>query len=808
MSRIFNKPPVKAFLLTAGLILATLQLAGCGSREQRAQTYYENGKSYLEKKDFVKARIELRNAVQIKGDMVEAWRAIAQIDEHDRAWQALGGTLRRIAELDPKDIETRVRLARLLLLGGALDEALKVTNAAVEIDPQNAGVLALKSAILFRLKDTDGAVRTAQKAIEIDSGNTDAIVVLAVQKVSQGDFDGALKTLANVTGDHQDDLGVISLKINIFERMGNLPQVESLLRKLMALHPTEPTFRTQLIRFLIGNKRQEDAVKELRAAVVANPADINAELNLVNLLGALEGPGAARAELVARIDAGGRVFPYQIALAQLDFAQGNVADSAKLLEQLIGSASPPEDIMTARTTLAGMYMSKNNTAAAEPLITEILRVDNRNVNGLRMRAAIRIDRGQIDDAIADLRSALNDQPRSPELLASLAIAYERGGSIELADKALFDATKASGFAPTVGLNYVAFLRRRGLTAQAESMVADLASRNPNNLAALSALAQVKLAHQDWIGAHEVANAIQRLGDKSDIADQIKGAAFSGEKKIDESLEALKSVYTANPGAVQPMAALVGAYLQSKQVDKAEAFIQTVLKANPDNAEALVLLGSIALAKNDPNQAVMNFEAAIKQKPKDIIGYRALADLYLRQKKNDEALRIIRAGLEQQPKSFALQLTLAGLLEAKGDYEPAIAEYESMLKEQPGSMIVANNLASLLADHRTDKASLDRANSVAALLTKSQIPQFKDTLGWVAYQKKDYKAAISLLEGAVSELPNVPLVHYHLGMSYLAAGQDAKASEQFKKARDLAPNDVELKTKIDAALKRNSEKVKG
>ena len=58
------------------------------------------------------------------------------------------------------------------------------------------------------------------------------------------------------------------------------------------------------------------------------------------------------------------------------------------------------------------------------------------------------------------------------------------------------------------------------------------------------------------------------------------------------------------------------------------------------------------------------------------------------------------------------------------------------------------------------------------------------------------------------MPNVPLVHYHLGMSYLATGQDAKASEQFKKAQDLAPNDADLKMKIDAALKSRRKRQKG
>jgi len=808
MSIFFNRSSSKVITLLACLGIATLLVAGCSSRAERAQSYYEHGMSYLEKKDFVKARIELRNALQLKADMLPAWQALAQIEEHDSNWQGLAGSLRRVAELDPKNIEARVRLARLMLLGGAADEALKIANAAAEIDPKNAAVLVVKAAVLLRLKDTEGATREAQKALAIDSSNPDASSVLAAAKFMEGDSDGALKTLANVTGAHQDDLGIVFLKINIFDRMGNLPQVESLLHKLVELYPKEPAFRTQLVRFYLAHKRQNDAVNELRAVVAANPDDINTELQLVNLLGTINGPAAARNELLARINAGGQVFPYQIALAKFDFAQGNVADSTKLLQQLIASSKSPEDTLTARTTLAEIYLNKNDVAAAEPQVTEILRADARNTNGLRLRASIHLNRSKIEDAIADLRSALNDQPRSPELLASLAIAYERNGSIELADKAFFDATKASGFAPAVGLNYVAFLRRRSLTTQAETVLTDLASRNQNNIAVLSALAQAKLARQDWVGAHAVADAIKRLGDNGEIADQINAAVFSGQGKFSDSLAILQNTYSANPGAIRPMAELVSVYLRSGQIGQAEAFIRTVLTNNPGNAEALVLLGSIQLAKNAPDQAEKSFKTAIEKKPKDIVGYRALADLYTRQKKNDEALKLIRDGLEQQPQNFALHLSLAGLLEVKGEYEPAIAEYESMLKDQPGSMIVANNLASLLSDRRADKASLERANSLAVLLKNSEVPQFKDTLGWVSYQREDYRAAIPLLESAAAALPNLAVVHYHLGMSYLATGQDEKASEQFKKAHDLAPNDTELNAKIDAALKNRSAKAKG
>jgi len=806
MFRLFNRSSARALILYACVGLAALQFAGCSSREQRAQNYYNSGMSYLAKKEFVKARLELRNALQLKGDMIEAWRALAKIDEHDHNWQALAGSLRKIIELDPKEVAARVQLSKLLLLGGAFDRALKLANDAGKLEPKNANILALKAATLFKLKDIDGAIQMAQSALAIDSGNEDANAALAVAKFSRGDSSGALQTLENVAAAHKDDVGIIALKINILERMGNTQQAETLLRRLVELHPKEPVFRTQLIRFYLVHKRPDDALHELRSVVDADPGDTTAELQLVGLLNGLKGPAAARAELVSRIKAGGSVFPYQIALAKLDFTQGNVSESTKLLEQLIKSSkSSPDDVMTARITLAEMYLNKKNVAAAEVLITEILGADSRNIDGLRLRALIRIDRGRSDDAIADLRAALNDQPQSPVLLATLGLAYERSGSIELADKAYFDATKASGFAPAYGLSYVAFLRRRNLTEHAESVLNDLASRNPNNIAILSALAQDKLARQDWIGAHAVAEAIHRLSDKSVLADEISGIAFSGQKKFGQSLAALQSAYEANPAATQPMAALVGVYLQSKQIAKAEAFIQSVLKANPRNAEAIVLKGTIQLAKNNLSQAEKDFKDAIKQQPNEAAGYRALAGLYIRQKKIDAALSIIHAGLQQQPKSFALRLTLAGLLEAKSDYEPAIAEYEAMLKDQPGSMIIANNLASLLTDHRTDKASLERAKTLVMLLKNSQVPQFKDTMGWVDYKRRDYTSASSLLEAAAAQLPNVPLVHFHLGMTYLATGQAAKASEQFKKALSLAPHDIELKKKIDAAL---SEKKKG
>ncbi len=240
-------------------------------------------------------------------------------------------------------------------------------------------------------------------------------------------------------------------------------------------------------------------------SLTANPDDINTEFALVNLLAKLKGPAAAREELVSKVNAGKNVDVYKIALAKLDFAEGKTTEGVNSLKKLIGTMQAGSKQNAARIVLAEMYLSKNDVASAEPVIADVLKNDSRNTEALRLRAGILVNRGQIDNAVGDLRQALNDQPHSPSLLASLANAYERGGKIELASQAYSDAMTSSRYSPTYGLNYFRFLQRRSLNDQAERVLTELANRNPNDVNVLSELAKTKLAHRDYVAAHQIAD---------------------------------------------------------------------------------------------------------------------------------------------------------------------------------------------------------------------------------------------------------------------------------------------------------------
>jgi cellulose synthase operon protein C len=398
-----------------------------------------------------------------------------------------------------------------------------------------------------------------------------------------------------------------------------------------------------------------------------------------------------------------------------------------------------------------------------------------------------MDRGQYDAAIGNLREALNDQPRDADLLVLLAAAFERSGSMELADERLAYATRVSNFDPKVGLQYVAFLRRRGNVARSEDVLQQLAGRAPGNQDVLMGLAQTKLARRDWAGAQEVADNILRIGTNPGLANQIMSETLAGQSKLNESIAVLEAAYEARPEATQPIFALVRAYMRAQKLNEAEAFLNRVAADTPSNVEAKVLLGSVKLARNQPAEAEKIFLAVVKDQPKNPAGYRALAALYMRQNKNNDALKAIRGGLAVQPEEPALRLSLAQVHELNGDYETAIKEYEALVAAEPGSVVFANNLASLLLDHRTDAASLEKAGVLAARLRKSPVAHFKDTVGWLHYRRGEYKAAIALLEEAAKELPNLPVVHYHLGVSYIANNQPDKGAERLRKALELLPN---------------------
>ena len=105
------------------------------------------------------------------------------LDERIKAYQTLFQDLRRIVELDPHDIDARLKLGKMLLAGGAPEAALRIVEGAGDAANQNSGLLTLKAAIMLKMRDTSGGLVEARKATELDPGDVDAAIMLASDKL-------------------------------------------------------------------------------------------------------------------------------------------------------------------------------------------------------------------------------------------------------------------------------------------------------------------------------------------------------------------------------------------------------------------------------------------------------------------------------------------------------------------------------------------------------------------------------------------------------------------------------------------------
>lgn len=795
---------VRRNLSLSAVSVIALLLGACGSPDQRAQQYYESGMALIAKGDDLNARLELLKAVKYKSDKVEVWRALAGIDERTKA-NSLFLDLRRIVELDPKDLDARIKLARIMVAGGAAEPALKVLEAATEGDKPSAGLHAARALALARTNDMPGALREAQRAYEIDPTNIDAVGILAGKKLAEGDSGGALKLLDAVPASltPADETRMSQLKLEALLRKGDLSAAEALAIKLVNDSPKDGARRLQLVQILTAERKYEEAEKALRERAAADPADTKLGMDVVRFLNAYKSPAAARAELEARVKAGGDNIDYKMALAEMDFLGGRQGDAIGALQKLASETEQADRKLMVQGKLLEMLVAKGDKAAAEPLIAEVLSKDRRNASALRMRAALSLDKGQVDSAIADLREALNDQPKSPELLIALAIAYEQGGKPELADRQYADAMKNSNLNPDVALRYVGFLQRRNDPTRADDVLTEVVARNPGNLQLLTSLAQIKLSRQNWPAAMAIAQTMALIKDGKVTSDQIRAAALAGQDRFAESIIALQDAHKSAPEAIQPAVALASAYIRAERADEAVTLIQDMTRRYPGNAELLVVLGQTKLAQKKDNDAIASFREAIAKQPKDPSGYAALSDYYIRIKSYDAADEVLRDALKETPQNVALRMSMASLQIMKNNSAAAIDQYESILKDFPQAQpaIAINNLASLLLDTKTDKASIDRAAALAENLKSVNQPQFQDTVGWARFKKGDVKSAITILQDAATKAPNTAPLRYHLGVAYAASGQALKAREELEAAAKLEPDGTPLKQSILDALKQ-------
>jgi tetratricopeptide (TPR) repeat protein len=179
-------------------------------------------------------------------------------------------------------------------------------------------------------------------------------------------------------------------------------------------------------------------------------------------------------------------------------------------------------------------------------------------------------------------------------------------------------------------------------------------------------------------------------------------------------------------------------------------------------------------------------AGSNNKPPKAMPHYTLGLSFLQSDNPTMALREFLRALEENPKDPQVHAGLARAYQYKKAYPLAEQHYLKALAYSDNDPKYQNNLAALyLSMERWDQA-IDYFQKASENLLFMQSEVALMGKGYAYYRKGDYPAALQSYREAESIAPRQATLHFHVGETYAALGQQDLAIAAYKKAVLYAP----------------------
>ena len=152
------------------LLIATFfVLTGCGGPEERKKVYMEKANLSLVAGDLDKARIELKNVLQIDPKDAPAYFQLGNIFDQKKEYQNAFRNYSKAVELAPDNLEYHAKIGSyLLIFAGDIEAAIEKRDFILGKDETNINGLLLKASILVKQNNIISATNIVQDIFYIN----------------------------------------------------------------------------------------------------------------------------------------------------------------------------------------------------------------------------------------------------------------------------------------------------------------------------------------------------------------------------------------------------------------------------------------------------------------------------------------------------------------------------------------------------------------------------------------------------------------------------------------------------------------
>ena len=518
-------------------------------------------------------------------------------------------------------------------------------------------------------------------------------------------------------------------------------------------------------------------------------------------------------------------------------AQGKYDEAVDLFQHCYALDSTNANVLVELGTFYNVLQEKNKALA---FFRKAVHYDASNYYYNMMLAGLSKELG-LKQEVVDIYSAMSKlYPDKPDLQFELANAYADNGELQKAIDTFNKLEKSTGIAEIITLNKYRLYTQMNKKKRAFDEIQQIIDKNPNDPRYLILMGDLYLEDNqpkkalDYyeMARHIDANApalilsmvnyYEKTNNKTAAQAELQKAITSTSLDVETKLQLLTRY--------------LGILQQSKQeLKQANPLFETLFVQHPNNTQLNMIYGNVLLLQDDKAGAMKQYEIYVKDNPDDPAGYDQIIRIALAEENLDKIREVTTEALKHLPQEPQFYFYLGAAHYQQGNYKEALSvfeeglkkavidnpvlesdfygqigdlnyflgnkdtafqSYEKALKLNPQNLAVLNNYSYYLS---LEKKDLDKAEQMSGITIKAEPmnPTFLDTYGWILYEQGSYFMAKIYIEKAIANSKDNPSAEVleHYGDVLYQTGENEKALEQWKKAKELGSDSETLDKKI-------------
>jgi tetratricopeptide (TPR) repeat protein len=782
-------------------ILAATLIAGC-TKEARKGRLLGEANAYFTAGNYDKAKLAYLNVLRLDPQNALAFERIGAMWQDDGAPLRAGSFLAKASELDPKNIQNRIRLARCYVATGRFADGTKEALKVLEQAPDNGDAVITLTEAAKSKEDIEAAEKQLQKFPKKD----DVSFYLAVANLSSSGGDPS--TAGNAV---QQALAADPKSSAAHMALGNLhlsrkdfKQAGEEYRKAADLAPVRSIERFKYVEFKWGMGDADEVRRVATEMTKQVPDYLPGWIWLAELaykdkkydeaLSLLENVFGRDAEYLEGLRLQGDVLR----------AKGDTKKAVAVLEQL-DHTSPGVPLI--KYKLAGAYLQNNNINQATVMLDQAVSINPNYDDAVLLLAQINAATGHPDKVIEPLNRLLQRRPNLRSAALTLAAAY---GSLDRFDDALAVLQNQAKLAPNdpqlqivLGLNY----RQAKKNNEARQAFEKAAQLMPNTLLPFDQLIELDLSDKHFDAARQRVRSQFQNTPNLPAAHYLEGKILAAEGKWDASETELQRALQLNPNLVAACDLLARSYMIRNKLPQAVDQLQALLSKNPNNTAVLMTLALVYNRMKDYPKARDAYEKLLSTKPDSVPALNDLAYLYTEHLSNlDKAYDLASKARQLQGEDASVGDTFGWVLYKRGDYQqalPILQESAQKAADHPEIQFHLGMTAYMMGQTDLAKAAFKKAASAT-----EDFPGKDESKRRLALLESGAGLPISQLETMAQEQPNDVFVQMRLGEAYEKQGTADKAAAAFEQALNINPKLTTAVTKLaqlNAGPLQNKEK---